>query len=94
MAEPLGRDFGLSYLFITSGCRFHPRSPLAFDRCRVDEPPQFEVGAGRQAACWPAEGRRELPPFPTRPRMATLPILAAPVVASAAAAATEPVPAP
>ncbi len=41
---------------VPPGCRFHPRCPLAFDRCRVDEPPLFDVGGGQQAACWLAEG--------------------------------------
>ena len=42
---------------IPSGCRFHPRCPVAFDRCRVEEPPLFDVGEGQQAACWlAAEG--------------------------------------
>ena len=40
---------------IPSGCRFHPRCPLAFDRCRAEEPPLFDVGEGQQAACWLAE---------------------------------------
>jgi oligopeptide/dipeptide ABC transporter ATP-binding protein len=40
---------------VPSGCRFHPRCPLAFDRCKVDEPPLFDVGEGQQAACWLAE---------------------------------------
>jgi oligopeptide/dipeptide ABC transporter ATP-binding protein len=40
---------------IPPGCRFHPRCPLAFDRCRVDEPPLIVVGEGHQAACWLAE---------------------------------------
>ena len=40
---------------VPPGCRFHPRCPLAFDRCRVDEPPLVEVGEGHQAACWLAE---------------------------------------
>ena len=47
---------------IPTGCRFHPRCPLAFDRCRVEEPPLFDVGEGHQAACWLAEaGPRDLP---------------------------------
>ncbi|TAL13643.1 MAG: ABC transporter ATP-binding protein [Chloroflexota bacterium] len=49
---------------IPNGCRFHPRCPLAFDRCRVEEPPLFDVGAGHQAACWLAEGGRALPVLP------------------------------
>ena len=48
---------------IPSGCRFHPRCPLAFDRCRTEEPPLFDVGSGQKAACWLAEGGRELPMF-------------------------------
>jgi oligopeptide/dipeptide ABC transporter ATP-binding protein len=35
-----------------SGCRFHPRCPYAFDRCRVEEPPLIDVGEGARAACW------------------------------------------
>jgi peptide/nickel transport system ATP-binding protein len=46
---------------IPTGCRFHPRCPLAFERCSVEEPPLFDVGDGQQAACWLAEGGRELP---------------------------------
>ena len=41
-----------------TGCRFHPRCPYAFDRCRVEEPPLFDVGRGPAAACWLAEGGR------------------------------------
>ncbi len=46
---------------IPTGCRFHPRCPFAFDRCRTEEPPLFDVGGGQQAACWLAEGGRALP---------------------------------
>ncbi|MFX8805536.1 ABC transporter ATP-binding protein, partial [Acinetobacter baumannii] len=31
------------------GCRFHTRCPLAFDRCRVEEPALRAVGSGRLA---------------------------------------------
>ena len=41
---------------VPTGCRFHPRCPVAFDRCRVEEPPLFDVGGGQSAACWLAEG--------------------------------------
>jgi dipeptide transport system ATP-binding protein len=34
-----------------AGCPFHPRCPLAFDRCRVEEP-QLETKQGRAVACW------------------------------------------
>jgi oligopeptide/dipeptide ABC transporter ATP-binding protein len=39
---------------IPSGCRFHPRCPVAFDRCPVDDPklPDSE----RAAACWLVPG--------------------------------------
>ncbi|PBB24465.1 ABC transporter ATP-binding protein [Mesorhizobium sp. WSM4307] len=37
---------------IPSGCRFHPRCPLAMDRCRHEEPPVVDVGAHHQTACW------------------------------------------
>ncbi len=34
-----------------AGCPFHPRCPLAFDRCRVEEP-RLETKHGRAVACW------------------------------------------
>ncbi|HEX2469959.1 MAG TPA: ABC transporter ATP-binding protein [Candidatus Limnocylindrales bacterium] len=40
---------------IPSGCRFHPRCPTAFDRCRVESPPLFDLGGGQASACWLAE---------------------------------------
>jgi oligopeptide/dipeptide ABC transporter ATP-binding protein len=51
---------------IPTGCRFHPRCPLAFDRCLGEEPPLIDVGGGQSAACWLAEpgaafGGRALP---------------------------------
>ena len=47
---------------IPAGCRFHPRCPLAFDRCRAEEPPLLDVGEGHLAACWLAQaGPRDLP---------------------------------
>ena len=33
------------------GCPFHPRCPLAFDRCRTDTP-ALERKQGRDVACW------------------------------------------
>jgi len=36
---------------IPSGCRFHPRCPLASERCRHADPELREVEAGHQAAC-------------------------------------------
>jgi peptide/nickel transport system ATP-binding protein len=34
------------------GCRFHPRCPYAFDRCRAEEPALVELVPDRAAACW------------------------------------------
>jgi peptide/nickel transport system ATP-binding protein len=34
-----------------SGCRFHPRCPIARSRCREVMPPMKAIGPGRQAAC-------------------------------------------
>jgi oligopeptide/dipeptide ABC transporter ATP-binding protein len=46
-----------------AGCRFHPRCPYAFDRCRTDEPPLVPLSAGREAACWlQPEGAEPAPP--------------------------------
>jgi oligopeptide/dipeptide ABC transporter ATP-binding protein len=33
------------------GCRFHTRCPLAFDRCKVEEPPLKAIAPGHLAAC-------------------------------------------
>jgi peptide/nickel transport system ATP-binding protein len=35
-----------------SGCRFHPRCPYAFDRCRSESPPLVSVSPSREVACW------------------------------------------
>jgi len=40
-----------SPLAVPSGCRFHPRCPFAFDRCRVERPALRDLGVGQQAAC-------------------------------------------
>ena len=40
-----------SPLAVPAGCRFHPRYPFAFDRCRVERPALRDLGAGHQAAC-------------------------------------------
>jgi oligopeptide/dipeptide ABC transporter ATP-binding protein len=36
---------------LPSGCRFHPRCPLATDLCRTTEPAGNALGPGRWAAC-------------------------------------------
>jgi peptide/nickel transport system ATP-binding protein len=34
-----------------SGCRFHPRCPVAMDECKVREPEFKEINPGHWAAC-------------------------------------------
>ena len=33
------------------GCHFHPRCPIATDRCRVEAPALIQLGGGHSAAC-------------------------------------------
>jgi oligopeptide/dipeptide ABC transporter ATP-binding protein len=40
-----------SPLAVPAGCRFHPRCPFAFDRCRVERPILRAVGPSHEAAC-------------------------------------------
>lgn len=35
-----------------SGCRFHTRCPLAFDKCKIDDPPLKKYGNDHHVACW------------------------------------------
>jgi len=42
---------------IPAGCRFHPRCPLAFDRCPTVDPPLYDVGLDHGAACLLVEGQ-------------------------------------
>jgi peptide/nickel transport system ATP-binding protein/oligopeptide transport system ATP-binding protein len=35
-----------------TGCRFHTRCPLAFDKCSQEEPPFKDYGEEHYAACW------------------------------------------
>jgi oligopeptide transport system ATP-binding protein len=42
-------------LRLPTGCAFHPRCPLADDRCRAEVPPEVEVGLGRWSACFHAD---------------------------------------
>ncbi|MFZ5811498.1 MAG: ABC transporter ATP-binding protein [Thermodesulfobacteriota bacterium] len=37
---------------LPAGCRFHPRCPKVFDRCRTEVPPYFRMSSGRGARCW------------------------------------------
>ena len=38
-----------------AGCRFHPRCPLADDRCANQEPPPFPEGSDGYSKCWRSE---------------------------------------
>jgi oligopeptide/dipeptide ABC transporter ATP-binding protein len=49
---------------IPSGCRFHPRCPVAFDRCRVVDPPLFTVSGDHAAACLLVPGADPAAPIP------------------------------
>ena len=42
-----------------TGCRYHPRCPLAMDKCRVEAPPLLPDGEGRRLACWVTGGDPE-----------------------------------
>ena len=45
-----------------SGCRFHTRCPIAFDRCRVEVPPLKEYAPNHTAAChWVEEHGGQAP---------------------------------
>jgi len=35
-----------------AGCRFHPRCPMAMNRCRSETPPMVEIGPQRRVACF------------------------------------------
>jgi peptide/nickel transport system ATP-binding protein len=35
-----------------AGCRFHPRCPLAIDKCKTEAPPLETVGVDHRVACW------------------------------------------
>ena len=39
-------------LNLPAGCPFHPRCPLAVDRCRAETPPLVAYEPDHQAACW------------------------------------------
>jgi oligopeptide/dipeptide ABC transporter ATP-binding protein len=45
-----------------AGCRFHPRCPYVFDRCRSEDPPLVELAPARSAACWLQQPGEPLPP--------------------------------
>ena len=38
-------------LSLPSGCKFHPRCPYAFDRCKAEDPAFRQIGPGHEVAC-------------------------------------------
>ncbi len=55
-----------------SGCRFHTRCPVAFDRCKVEVPPLTEYRPGHRAAChWVEEHGGTPPDLVGAPALAT-----------------------
>jgi peptide/nickel transport system ATP-binding protein len=49
-----------------AGCRFHPRCPLAIDKCKTEVPPLVSVGTDHRSACWRAADVEPLVPGHTR----------------------------
>ena len=45
---------------LPTGCKFHPRCPLADDRCRREETKLTEVESGHKVACWHWPDAREV----------------------------------
>jgi oligopeptide transport system ATP-binding protein len=51
-----------------SGCRFHTRCPIAFERCKIEVPALLTYGAGHQAAChWVEEHGGKAPDLTAGP---------------------------
>jgi oligopeptide/dipeptide ABC transporter ATP-binding protein len=44
-------------LHLPTGCRFHPRCPMARAICREKAPPLFDLGMGHTAKCWNFEDK-------------------------------------
>jgi len=42
----------VSPIDVPSGCRFHPRCPMAYEKCSKEEPPLIEVEPEHYVACW------------------------------------------
>lgn len=41
--------------YMPQGCKFAPRCPCAFDKCREEEPGFYDVGEGHMSRCWLCE---------------------------------------
>ena len=46
------------------GCRFHPRCPLAIDKCKSETPPLETIAPGHRTACWRWRDVEPLGPVP------------------------------
>jgi peptide/nickel transport system ATP-binding protein len=47
------------------GCAFHPRCPYAFDRCKRETPPLYDLGQAHTAACFLVEEESQSAPRST-----------------------------
>jgi len=57
-----------------SGCRFHTRCPVAFERCSVEEPAFIEYEAGHSTAChWVQEHNGQAPNLANGPVVVAAP---------------------
>jgi len=57
-----------------SGCRFHTRCPVAFDRCLTEDPPFKSYGTGHLTAChWVDEHGGRAPDLASLPGASSLP---------------------
>lgn len=64
------------YRALPPGCRFAPRCPFVFDKCRVEEPPLFRLENRQTSRCWLYEpGTKMEPPVFAPPRPAHSPAL-------------------
>lgn len=45
-----------------TGCRFHPRCPLAIDKCKSDTPPLVTLAPDHRSACWRSDDVKPLHP--------------------------------
>ncbi len=43
---------------LPSGCRFHPRCPIATEECQLTDPPYVEIGPKHKAACLKIQNER------------------------------------